>query len=168
METKPVVYKTLTCGTCKSDFKIESKRGRPPKDCPSCRDKKSAPSAKKVVTKEVVTENGETTTISTRTRRTFVDTFALSDSKEPIKVNETALWVGTLYGDDAEKAMKYNAREVQVVSIDPEQDSALVYKLSDSGKTQMLTKLSRLHRYTKERVEVDRDATEEVEEELAA
>ena len=50
----------IVCKTCKVEFEKQNKRGRPPIECPSCKDKKTKRAETRKVEKEKANENGLT------------------------------------------------------------------------------------------------------------
>lgn len=97
--------KLLTCEVCNKEFEKQNVRGRPPKTCPSCKEKQAKRAIEAKETKEQANENGFTP----------VPLFSTAESVEEFSVGDIVYSLPTFTTNEVAK--RRFAKDYKVLSI---------------------------------------------------
>lgn len=98
--------KLITCEVCSKQFEKQNKRGRPPKVCPSCKEKQAKRAETRKIEKEQANENGLTP----------VPVFSRAESPEEFSVGEVVYILPSFV--KGEVSQRRFAKEYKIKSIE--------------------------------------------------
>lgn len=98
--------KLLTCDVCKKEFEKQNVRGRPPKTCPSCKEKQAKRAIEAKENKEQASENGFTP----------VPILTVAESVEELDIGDVMYSLPTFTNNEVSK--RRFAKDYKIVSIE--------------------------------------------------